>query len=207
MMSLLEKATIMHYHRHRIGTYAHGAVEALGYRGAASQAKRFEALCHAVGDVSDCSVLDVGCGHGDLKAFLDGRFHGFSYVGIDQMAEFVAHARSLYGQRPCCYFCVADFTEAELPEADYVFACGVLGYRCADAGFHLAMIEKCYAAAKRAFAVSMLDAERFPAHPLLTGHDAREVMAFCKRLAPEARLVRGYLEDDFTVLMPREAGR
>ena len=49
----------------------------------------------------------------------------------------------------------------------------------------------------------MLDAEKFPQHPLLTGHDARKVMEFCKRLAPEAQLVRGYLEDDFTVLMPR----
>lgn len=202
MMSMLEKATIMHFHRHRIREYANGTVEALGYRGAESQTKRFEALA-SVGEINGCSVLDVGCGHGDLKGFLDGRFHGFSYVGIDQMAEFIMQARSLYGQRPSCYFCVADFTEAELPQVDYVFASGVLGYRCADPSFHFAMIEKCYRAANRAFAFNMLDAEKFPQHPLLTGHDARKVMEFCKRLAPEARLVRGYLEDDFTVLMPR----
>lgn len=205
MMSLLEKATIVHYHRHRIGEYAHGAVEALGYRGADSQTKRFEALA-AVGDVNGSSVLDVGCGHGDLKGFLDGHFHGFSYVGIDQMAEFVMHARSLYGQRPSCYFCVADFTEAELPQADYVFASGVLGYRCAEPGFYFAMIEKCYRAAKRAFAFNMLDAEQFPQHPLLVGHDAREVMAFCRDLAADAQLLRGYLDDDFTVLMPQASG-
>lgn len=202
MMTLLEKATIIHYHRHRIGECESGTVGALGYRGEESQTKRFEALA-AVGDLNDCSVLDAGCGHGDLKGWLDTRFHGFSYVGIDQMAEFVVEARSRYGQRPSCYFCIADFTEAELPQADYVFASGVLGYRCADASFHFSMIEKLYRAAGRAFAFNMLDAEKFPAHPLLVGHDADEVAVFCKSLSPDVRLVRGYLEDDFTVLMYR----
>ncbi|MDQ6965833.1 MAG: class I SAM-dependent methyltransferase [Mariprofundaceae bacterium] len=204
MMTLLEKATVLHYHRHRIGEYAEDSVKALGYRGVDSQVKRFEALA-GVGDLNGCSLLDVGCGHGDLKGFLDEHFHDFSYVGIDQMAEFIERARSLYGQRPSCYFCVADFSEAELPRADYVFASGVLGYRCAESGYYFTMIEKLFRAARRAFAFNMLDVESFPQHPLLVGHDADEVMAFCKGLSPDVQLVRGYLEDDFTVLMRRES--
>ncbi|HXU93157.1 MAG TPA: class I SAM-dependent methyltransferase [Gallionella sp.] len=200
MMTLLEKAAIIHYHRHRIGEYEGGTVEALGYRGEDSQLKRFEALAD-VGDLNGSSVLDIGCGHGDLKGFLDARFHGFDYVGIDQMAEFVQQARSLYGQRPSCYFCIADFTGAELPHADYVFASGVLGYRCEDEGFYFSMIVKMYLAANRALAFNMLDASRFPPHPLLVGHDVDKVVEFCKRLSPNVRLIRGYLEDDFTVLM------
>jgi trans-aconitate methyltransferase len=200
MMTLLEKATIIHYHRHRIGEFEGGTVEALGFRGEESQVKRFEALA-TVADLNGGSILDIGCGHGDLKGFLDARFHGFSYVGIDQMAEFIQQARSLYGQRPSCYFCIADFTEAELPQADYVFASGVLGYRCEDSGFPFAMIERMYRAANKALAFNMLDAANFPSHPLLVGHDVGEVVEFCERLAPDVRLVRGYLEDDFTVLM------
>lgn len=203
MMTLLEKATILHYHRHRIDEHAGGSVEALGYRGEQSQVLRFEALA-GVGDISGCSVLDVGCGHGDLKGYLDQHCHGFSYIGIDQMAEFVTQARALYGQRPSCYFCIADFTEAELPHADYVFASGVLGYRCADEKFHFDMIVRMYLAANKALAFNMLDAAVFPQHPLLTGHDADKVVEFCKRLAPRVQLVRGYLEDDFTVLMFKE---
>lgn len=202
MMSIVEKAAIIHYHRRRIGEYEHGTVGALGYRGEDSQGKRFEVLA-AVGDVSGCSVLDVGCGHGDLKGYLDTKFHGYSYVGIDMVPEFVAEARSLYGQRPSCYFCLADFAEAELPRADYVFACGVFAYRCASADFHLAMVERMYAAAGKAFAFNMLDAAVFPEHPLLAGHDAQRVVEFCERLSPRVELVRGYLEDDFTVLMYR----
>ena len=65
------------------------------------------------------------------------------------------------------------------------------------------MIEKMYAAAGRALAFNMLDAAVFPEHPLLVGHDAEQVVAFCERLSPDVRLVRGYLEDDFTILMYR----
>lgn len=202
MMSLIEKAAIIHYHRRRMAEFDSGTVEALGYRGEQSQGRRFEALTLA-GDVEGCSVLDVGCGHGDLKGYLDSRFHGFSYVGIDMVPEFIAEARSLYGQRPSCYFCLADFAEAELPRADCVFACGVFAYRCASADFHFAMIEKMYAAADRVFAFNMLDAAVFPEHPLLVGHEAERVMEFCSGLSPRVELVRGYLEDDFTVLMYR----
>ena len=200
MMTLLEKATIIHYHRHRIGEGDGGSVAALGYRGAESQTKRFEALA-TVGDISGRSVLDVGCGHGDLKGFLDTRFHGFDYVGIDQMTEFVMEARRRYGQRPSCYFCIADFTDAELPHADYVFASGVLGYRCADENFAFDMIVKMYLAANKALAFNMLDAARFPQHPLLVGHDMEKVAAFCRRLSPGVEVIRAYLEDDFTVVL------
>ena len=202
-MTLMEKATIIHYHRHRIGEYASGAVEALGWMGERSQTQRFAALS-AAGDMNVSTVLDIGCGHGDLKGYLDGRFHGFSYIGIDQMPEFIAEARSLYGQRPGCYFSLADYTEQELPRADYVFASGVLSYRCEEANFYFSMIAKMYAVAGKALAFNMLDAAKFPAHPLLTGHDSEKVLAFCKTLSPDVRLVRGYLEDDFTVLMYKD---
>ena len=200
MMTLMEKATIMHYHRHRIEEFEGGTVEALGYRNGDSQSKRFAVLA-SVAALDGRSVLDVGCGHGDLKGYLDTRFHGFSYIGIDHMAEFVLQARERYGQRPNCYFCIADADAAELPHADYVFACGMLAYRSGDEGHAYNMIEKMYRAADRALAFNMLDAASFPAHPLLVGHDAAAVMDFCTRLSPEARLVRGYLEDDFTVVM------
>lgn len=201
-MTLMEKATIIHYHRRRIGEYAAGTVGALGWLNHESQSQRFAALA-TVGDLSGSSLLDIGCGHGDLKGYLDQRFHGFSYIGIDQMPEFIQEARSLYGQRPNCYFCLADFMTQELPRADYVFASGVLSYRSEEPDCHFAMIERMYAAADQALAFNMLEVNKFPLHELLTGHDSEKVLARCRELSPEVRLVRDYLQDDFTVLMYR----
>ncbi|NNM82126.1 MAG: class I SAM-dependent methyltransferase [Burkholderiales bacterium] len=201
-MNITEKATILHYHRSRMQENP-GTVFALGYRSGESQTKRFEALTSSF-DINGCAVLDIGCGHGDLKGFLDARFHGFGYVGIDMMAEFVLQARALHGNRPSCYFCVADLETAQLPKADYVFASGILGYRSADPAHHFSMIEKMYGAAGKALAFNMLDRDVFPDHPLLIGHDMTKVKKFCEGISGNVSLVRGYLEDDFTMVLCRD---
>ncbi len=206
MMSLFEKATIIYYHRCRIKVFAGGTVRALGWLNSDSQSKRFAALAQ-VGDLNGCSLFDIGCGHGDLKGYLDERFHGFSYIGIDQMPEFIAEARCLYGQRPNCYFCLADFTTQELPRTDYVFASGVLSYRSAEKDCYFSMIGKMFDAANKALAFNMLDAEKFPHHELLIGHDSGKILAFCKTLSSDVKLIKGYLEDDFTVWMYKDGFR
>ncbi|ABK97994.1 class I SAM-dependent methyltransferase [Pelobacter propionicus] len=201
-MNLMEKATIIHFHRHRIRGFPGGSVGALGWRGEENQSRRFRVIAGA-GDFSGRSILDLGCGHGDLVGYLSERFSGFAYVGIDMMAEFLEVALERHGQRPDTVFYRADFTRVELPRADYVFASGALGYRCDDPGFYREMIARMYAAAERALIFNMLDAEFFPEHELLTGHDRAEVVTFCHELSPRVELIRGYLEDDFTVCMYR----
>lgn len=94
-MDLLEKATVMHYHRHRIAEYQNGSVESLGWRSQVSQQLRYQQLIK-VGDLNGASVLDIGCGYGDLKAFLDLHAVDFDYIGVDQMPEFIAEARKRY---------------------------------------------------------------------------------------------------------------
>lgn len=203
-MNLIEKATVMHYHRHRIEQFESGTIKALGWRGEASQRERFRVLA-GVGDLTGCSVLDAGCGHGDLKDYLDQRYSDFAYIGIDQMPEFIAEARARHAGRPDTYFYQADFTDAALPPVDYVLACGALGYRCENAWFYVDMIRKLYDAAKVALAFNMLDAERFAPHDFLMGHDREGILAFCRSLAPRVELISGYLDDDFTVFVYRDS--
>jgi len=199
-MNLIEKATIMHYHRHRIAEYREGTVKALGWRGSESQLKRFEVLA-GMGDLSGTAILDVGCGYGDLKAFLDQRFSGFTYIGIDQMPEFIAEAQSSYKDHANTAFYQTDFSTVAFPAVDYVFASGVLGYRCADPHFYTGMISKMYDAAKVGLAFNMLDVTCFPEDPLLCGHDPDQILAFCKTLSRNVEIVRNYLKDDFTVFL------
>jgi len=201
-MDLIEKATVMHYHRHRIAEFQHGTVESLGWRNAHSQQARYRTLIKA-GDLNGATVLDVGCGYGDLKVFLDQHFSGFDYIGIDQMPEFIAEARKRYAGVERTAFYQTDFSSAALPHVDYVFASGVLGYRCKSEGFYSTMIGKLYNSAKVALAFNMLDKSRFPQHDLLVGHDREEVLTLCRVLSPRVECFNDYLEDDFTVLMYR----
>ncbi len=199
-MNLIEKATIIHYHRHRIAEYQNGTAMALGWREKESQTRRFEVLS-TVGDLNGCSVLDVGCGYGDLKGYLDQKVSGFTYIGIDQMPEFIAEAEERYQDCADTFFFQTDFTTVDFPQVDYVLASGALGYRCDNPAFYTNMIEKMYGAATRVLAFNMLDADLFAEHPLLVGHDCDAVVAFCKGLSDCVEVVRGYLEDDFTVFV------
>lgn len=202
-MNLIEKATIMHYHRRRIDVFEGGTVGALGWRRVESQVKRFEVIA-SIGDLSGRTLLDAGCGYGDLKEFLDQRFSGFTYIGIDQMPEFIAEAKARYANHPDTHFSQTDFTTVDFPSVDFVIASGALGYRCDDPNFYTDMIRKMYQAATQAFVFNMLDATRFPNHQLLVGHDRDEIAAFCRTLSPRVTVTTDYLEDDFTVFMFRE---
>ncbi len=199
-MELIDKATIQHFHRHRLQCYAPDGVQALGYRHQDSQSLRFKALAD-MAVLDHHTVLDVGCGHGDLKGYLDTRFHNFNYIGIDFMPEFIATAQQRYGQRPACFFCTSDFTTSDLPPADYIFACGVLAYRSQNPQFHEHMIEKLFHSAQKGLGFNMLHRDHFPEHPLLHGHDPQRIFEFCSRISPKVELITGYLDDDFSIWM------
>lgn len=201
-MELIEKATIIHYHRHRIKEFGDKTIKSLGWKGDESQAKRFDVIT-TLADFNESSVMDLGCGRGDLRAFLGERFKAFAYIGIDQMPEFIKEANQLYGELPDTFFYQSDFTTAELPKTEYVIACGALGYRCSNPHFYFEMIAKMYASAKKALTFNMLDVTRFPDHPLLVGHDVNKVLTFCQMLCPKVELIQGYLDDDFTIFMRR----
>ncbi|MCF6324591.1 MAG: class I SAM-dependent methyltransferase [Gammaproteobacteria bacterium] len=202
-MELIEKATIIHYHRHRIKAFNAGTVESLGWKGDESQQKRFEVISE-VADLNGASILDLGCGQGDLKKFLDNRYSDFSYIGIDQMPEFISEAELRYGHLSDTHFYQSDFSTVVLPQVEYVIACGALGYRCAKPNWFNEMIAKMYASASRALVFNMLDIATFPDHPLLVGHEVEEVAAFCKTLSPRVEVKSRYLDDDFTIYMYRD---
>lgn len=200
-MNPIDRATILHYHRHRIAAFGAGT-RALGWRGEPSQHKRFEVIA-AAADFTGATVLDVGCGRADLKAYLDERFDGVRYLGVDQMPEFIAAARDRHAHCPRTALYCADFSTAQLPVSDVVVASGALGYRCAEPDFHFHMIRRMWAVCAGVLVFNCLDAQRFAAHPLLVGRDVGDVMRLCRSLATEVELVQGYLEDDFTVVMRR----
>ena len=202
-MDLLERATLLQYHRHRIAEYGGDAVQALGWRHADSQRLRFEAIA-AAADFSHGSVLDVCCGTGDLLPFLRGRFQDFDYLGIDQMPEFIATARQRHGDVPRAQFEIGSCFRMDLPLADHVVASGALGYRSADPGFVFDAIRRLHAAARHTLVFNVLDAAHFTHdHPLLVGRDVAEVEAFCRSLPGEVEVVRGYAVDDATVVLRR----
>jgi len=205
-MDLIDRATVLHYHRHRIRSHGVQAIEALGWREEASQSRRFEQIARSA-DFSHSTVLDLGCGRGELKAYLSERFEGLSYLGVDQQPEFIAAARERYAHDPEAAFIEADFSRLHLPRVDHVLACGALGYRSRNPLHLNQTIARMFACARRTVVFNVLDARHFPAdHPLLLGRDVEAVRAFCLQLCPRVELIQGYAPDDASFILRLEEG-
>ena len=196
-MNRREKDAVLNYHRKRLGR---PRAQALGWRSAETQEQRFATLCQW-GDLTDLSVLDLGCGYGDLKGFLDARAHGIQYFGVDFVPEFIAEAKRLYRQRGDAQFFLADFLSADLPNADVIMASGSLNYHCENPEHPYTTIQRMWNAARRGVAFNLLDADQQKAEGPLQVYNSQAVLDFCRQLDSDAELVTGYHPEDFTILM------
>ena len=177
-MNLIEKATVQAFHRQRLGNS--NLVE-LGFRNADSQFKRFETIC-SWGDMSDLCVMDLGCGYGDLKPFLDSRFSNITYLGIDFLKEFIDGAATRYGHLPNTQFIQADFLTAGLPHVDLVIASGSLNYRSENQLHPWQTLSRMWEMASKGIAFNLLDSTAFMADQVLCGYSPQEAVNFCEQL-------------------------
>jgi len=143
----------------RCGTRSEAA-ERVGWCGRWDQELRFEALLGVFASrTRPCSVLDVGCGHGGLYAYLQRRgYDAVDYTGIDVLPDMVAAARA---RHPDGTFLNADLLSPETPAGpfDYVLCSGALNVGVAGDHDHWAeqMLGAMWRRTERALAVNVLD--------------------------------------------------
>jgi SAM-dependent methyltransferase len=90
------------------------------------------------------SVLDVGCGFGDLYGYFKAEGllsrHKISYTGTDISPKILEVARKKY---PDARFELKDIlTDRQMPRFDYVFCSGALNIRTADREEHLEFVKE-----------------------------------------------------------------
>ena len=86
-MNTIEKGKIIWYHQNRIKEFGNNSAKAQGWKAIENQQKRFE-LITQIADLNNCLVMDLGCGYGDLKAFMDYKFNNFIYTGVDFIPDY-----------------------------------------------------------------------------------------------------------------------
>jgi ubiquinone/menaquinone biosynthesis C-methylase UbiE len=98
----------------------------LEYRNAEIQERMFKHVTEKF-DLTGKTILDVGCGLGYLKKYLDAHAPGYRvYHGVDLSDKMIAGARQRFGD----YFSRRDVLAQPFAgnEFDYVFLISVLGY-------------------------------------------------------------------------------
>ena len=169
---------------------------ALGWRDKRSQLVRFDALM-AIGDLNGYTVLEAGCGTGDLFNFLMTRYPGLtSYVGVDFIPEMIEEARDRIIS-PKASFWPASFMSTILPEADYVLASGSLNYASSEPGYIYKAISHLFQLSRRGLGFNLL--KLVTNEGMLAAYDPEDIVAFCRSLSDYVVLKDDYDREDFTV--------
>ena len=195
-----DRAEVSHFFNENLRQYGYDP-RSLGWLPGTQEA-RFHVLT-AIGDLEGCSVLDVGCGFGDMYGYLCRAGIDVDYTGVDLCPDFLEIARR---RHPDACFVAADFEEAKIEgHFDWAFESGVFNYKVSGhEGFVRNMIRKMFQAAKRGIAVDFLNHRGgFLSNGLYHPKPA-DIYALCSKLSRRVTLRCDYKPTEFCVYVYRD---
>ena len=180
--------------------YSHSALQ---WTSRQTMDNRFEALTRTI-DFENKSVLDVGCGFGDIIPFIEKKTKKFNYLGVDLVEKIVLEARKQY---PKYEFTSGDYFANPIKRVfDIVLTSGTLNGNLGPETleFRLKAIEVMWEHTCAICAFNMLGSHPQPGNDpgyLVHYADSLEILSFCLTLTPKLVFIQDYDPEDFTVVM------
>lgn len=165
-----------------------------------SMAKRFRYLVEDL-DIKGRSILDAGCGMGDLLPYLHAKTDDFNYLGMDINANYIEIAKKRYHGHK---FEVGNaFSDKLERRFDLVITSGVMNTRIKNWQKHRqSMIKNAFSLASEALAFNMAGRLGKAVEDTTIAYaNAFDVLNFCAQLTPKLIFKTHYLPDDFAVIM------
>jgi len=197
-MKKAQRKRIVDRHRDSLKRYGNHP-NALYWSSQRIQEIRFKVLAD-IGIETGDSVLDVGCGFGDFKSWIEGQGRCVDFTGIDLSPDLISvaqgkhpHARLLCGELFDFYF--------EPQSFDWVILSGALNEQLHDdSAYAFRVIAQMYKLCRKGVAFNMLDARHLVAHDLHSQIPER-ILTYCRSLCPHCVLHDEYLQNDFSIYM------
>lgn len=164
-----------------------------------SMAIRFRELVKDV-PIDGRSIMDAGCGMGDLLPYLYAKSPDFEYLGVDKTKGFIEVAKKRYEGHQ---FKFGDPFNRKLGTFDIVFCSGVMNGNVDNwLAKRKRMILNLYSQTREVLAFNMAGSLK-PMAPdnLIAYADAQEILDFCKKLTQRVIFRDQYLHNDFTIVM------
>jgi SAM-dependent methyltransferase len=165
-----------------------------------SMATRFRYLVEGL-DIKGRSILDAGCGMGDLLPYLHTKTDDFSYLGMDINPNLIKIAKKRYEGHS---FAVGNPFNGQLDRRfDLVISSGVMNTNVKGWQKHRkTMIKNAFELASEAFAFNMAGAlAKAQETPKIAYANAADILSYCAKLTPKLIFKSHYLPDDFTIVM------
>lgn len=156
-------------------------------------------------NLNGASTIDVGCGFGDFYTYLKSA-GAREYLGVDIHEPSLEKARRRY---PGAQFANFDILEHEFGMPfDFAFASGSLSTRFKSDNYDFleSMVGKMWEITEQGVAFNFLFSRTGERESnIIFAYDPRRVLAMCKGLAPEARILWTLADPQFHVLMHRKS--
>ena len=181
-----------------------GSPKSLKWTSHESAVERYRQIVADV-DFESRSVLDVGCGFGDIIPYISAKTQSFEYTGIDMVPEFVDLAQQRY---PDYSFQVGTYFESPLEQQfDIVLCCGALNSNMDNPiEYRKQAIATMFSHADVAVVFNMAGHHPRPKYPETSKvyyADSQEILEFCYTLTSKVIFRQHYSKKDFTVVLYR----
>jgi SAM-dependent methyltransferase len=197
-MSGEKKKQILEYYNRKFDQFGKSP-KALDWGSQEVQERRFEVLL-GIGSVKNCKVLDVGCGLGDMYAYIKNRGFEVEYVGYDINPRFIEHCRENY---PDAKFEIMNIQEDQVKEQfDYIFTSGMFNVGF-DGDLNLIgdIVRTFYNMTNMGTAVNFTSTLGDFQSPNIDYYDPSEIVALAKTITRDIVLRHDYLPHDFTLYL------
>jgi SAM-dependent methyltransferase len=197
-MSVFNSPEIREDYEHSLEHYGPGP-KALLWWDYRSMAIRFRELVKDI-PIEGKTILDAGCGMGDLLPYLYARSVNFRYLGIDKTEGFIEIAKKRYEGHD---FKVGDPFNNRLGLYDVVISSGVMNGNVPGwMKKRKKMIANLFDQTGEVLVFNMAGGHKPPSDDSLIAYaDAGEIFKFCKTLTKQVQLNTEYLNNDFTIVM------
>ena len=165
------------------------------------QYHRFSELVHFIGDLGseDISILDVGCGNGELLRYLN--FRGFKgdYVGIDLNESLLDEARRLYPRAQ--FLSVDQYERCENRSCSYALMSGIFNLAVGqDNAFVHGVIGKYFSTVEKALIFNAVSSYVNFIDERMFYFDLAEITDFAaKNLSSTFEIRHGFLPYNFSM--------
>jgi ubiquinone/menaquinone biosynthesis C-methylase UbiE len=117
--------TLIEHYNNQIATFG-PTTNALQWYSKFTQEERYKIICNQINE-TNVSILDVGCGCGDLYDYIKTNKYPFNYTGIDISANMIISAQKAY---PSGHFKCLNLNEICINNSfDYIVASGIFNLR------------------------------------------------------------------------------
>ena len=150
--------------------------------------------------LKDKKVLDIGCGFGDLYAFLKRNNIPIEYTGIDISDKLIHLGRKTYPEI-ADHLIIGNILSDEIPtHPDYSIISGTFNLKIEDNwSFITNTVQKCFEISAEGVAFNLISTYVDFLEPHLSYIEPERIFSFCKNLTPYVNLICDYNPYEFLV--------